>query len=675
MIKTLSNIIWLLLLPVLAAVVPGCSDEPVCPESETVPSPVPPAREGEVFIRFQMNLTGSGIPGGSRAGEYVTGETPGTSRENAINVIDLLVYNADNGSLIDVVTLDESQTAKIIAGEVVVASFSSTEGMKVNVFAAVNMPDRVRMQFSLGSSLNDLSISSVRADYWDVIEDIVPHSAGSQEKLENDGTGFIPMTGQFIYDDGAGKTGTITVVPEKMTKDNPFTLHADVCRMVAKIHVLANTEKHHLSSTNEDVEYVNAKTANYGVAAENGTDPYNNWMGWIRLENVRYMPNGTNKSSYIFPQPVTPVSGITEYSDWKDLNMDLDYYAESGRDQASGMDGFMGFDALKWMTDFSFYSGRALHMENISTHSHMAQVETFSQVRLDNTVSGTETPERYTRGMYCLENYFSAPADFTSFADYIDAIPMVTHVSIAAKLTPRWLVVLDNYVEMMDNFVYMYEHNKTGFWERYELNKGDFTDEDVARWQAIRNNSNYQPFFNDSYYKFRTFRIIKLNTEADATDIINWSLMANKLWSRNPADFENGKYPEGTFYVYDRYYDNIGVADDESGRFVWPQRYLYMTAGVMANATGEDVDLKTYSVPHIGGWGYYYTYLNATGNTPADGGMTPFYDSQVMRNTYYIVNVERFGMPGGAVSRPEYIKVNTEPVGWDYAGTGDINLH
>ena len=78
-------------------------------------------------------------------------------------------------------------------------------------------------------------------------------------------------------------------------------------------------------------------------------------------------------------------------------------------------------------------------------------------------------------------------------------------------------------------------------------------------------------------------------------------------------------------------------------------------------------------MPHIGGWGYYYTYLDEFG-APHEG-RTPYTASQVTRNTYYLITVEKFGVPGGSTSRPEYIRVNTEPVVWDYEGKGDIDLH
>ncbi len=77
-------------------------------------------------------------------------------------------------------------------------------------------------------------------------------------------------------------------------------------------------------------------------------------------------------------------------------------------------------------------------------------------------------------------------------------------------------------------------------------------------------------------------------------------------------------------------------------------------------------------MPHIGGWGYYYTYLDQLQTAQ---NRTPYTASQVTRNTYYLITVGNFGVPGGSTSQPEYIRVNTEPVGWDYEGKSDIDLH
>jgi len=151
--------------------------------------------------------------------------------------------------------------------------------------------------------------------------------------------------------------------------------------------------------------------------------------------------------------------------------------------------------------------------------------------------------------------------------------------------------------------------------------------------------------------------------EDDARCILDWSLMLRSVYVHGDAEIDGG-YPSGTFYVFDRRYD----ADFVSG-----QRYLCLTAGAVFLATGEFVSLKSRAVPHIGGWGYYFTYIDNNGT--ANGGRIPYSVSQVTRNVYYIINVSNFGFPGGSKSDPEFIKVNTDNIGWDYKGQGNIILH
>ncbi len=664
--------IWMLGILAAATCFAGCNEDTIredFPEKEEI--------TGNVYIRFRMNLDGNGIPGGTRAvsrAEEPREESPGTSHENAVNTIDLLVYDAGSDKLTDILSVGAEQIAQFRENpdhDFYVPVYAK-KGQKVKIYAAVNLTERMRQQFHLGQSGNDVSLSSARNDYWEVIEEFVPGSAGKQETLENSNGCGIPMTGQFVIDGTGGKE--IEITEGHTTKETALSVTADVSRIVAKVHVLTKQTKEFMLSTGEKVRYVHAEDKTSASEQSSGTDEdYSNWMGWIRLENVRYIPNATNKSTYLFPQSNDKEN--PSYP-WKDLNMDLESYV------VGGLDIDMGFDIPAWAEDYAFYNGLSLHKENVSVTSHLAQAEAYDTTKHANTLNGTDTDNRYTRGMYCLENYFDIPTS-EAFSKYEEALPMVTHVSITARLTPRWIVVVKDYAEKMKKFIEGYSNRKEEFLGKYGLTTGDFTEKDVERWKKI-----YEYYENstetdgkkkacfsgpDNLYR-NTFRIIKTASEADAGDILNWSLKVNNLWSRNVGDFENGKYPDGTFYVYDVKYDNQQIAPND---IEWKQGYLYLTAGAVAAATDDNIDIKTYSVPHLGGWGYYYTYLYQylyqLGRI--QNKKIPYIASQVTRNTYYLITVGNFGMPGGSISRPEYIKVNTEPVGWDYDGKGDLNLH
>lgn len=647
--------IWILLSLAIMMLFAGCSDDVL---REDLPEEEKPA--GNVYIRLQMNLNSNGPAGSraaSRAGEGSTDpETPGKGNENAVNTVDILVFDATTNELTDIVFIDKTQISQIIKPNKLVVPIFAKQGQTVKIYAAVNMTAAMRQFFTLGSTGTDFSLSSTGNSYWDVINEFVPGSNGKQATLEANANGCIPMTGQFKVEslsdgdtDNTIGNGDITIKGHT-TKNNPLSVKADVSRIVAKVHVLAKSIPFKISS-GEEVEYAIASSTT-PTEQELTDKDYSKWIGWIRLDNVRYILNGTNKSTYIFPQ----AKDTEGQYPWMDRNMDLTPY-RNGRM-------FSNYE-----NDFMFYDGMSLHRENISPTSHFAQAEKYVEENTwNNTVNGSDNTDRYTAGLYCLENYFDTPAansdDDNFYATRVDAIPMITHLSIAAKLTPRSIVVRKDYKERMDKFVKAYEDDPDDFRKQYGLTAEDFKNSDKDRWKTIK-----KLYFGTVSETYRIdFCIIKTESEADAADLINWSLMINNLWSGDDADFENGKYPASTFYVYDTHYDG-----EQAAETTWNQRYLYLTAGAVNAATDENIKIKTYSVPHIGGWGYYYTYLDQLKQT--DNGKTPYTASQVTRNTYYLVTVGNFGFPGGTVTRPEYIKVNTVPVGWDYSGKGDINLH
>lgn len=641
--------IWISVVLTAAAVLAGCSEDAMRDESSNGEE-----RATDLYIRFRMNLCGDGIPDDMRAvsrADAVADETPGTSRENAVDRVDLLVCDADSGELIDIVSLSENQIAKITdPQDFVVVPLRVNNAKSIYIYAVANMTDKMRLELILGRSIDDIALYSSNNDYWTVIDEFAPGSAGSQTTLESSGDGTIIMTGLFAPE--AGGSTRIAIAEENYAEDNPLAVKADISRIVAKVHVLVETpDLSHI--TNVRYVYAEDKTAK---TAEQADEDYANWIGWIRLENVRYMPNATNKSTYVFPHANDAAD--SPLSKWRDLNMSLDSYIVGGQ-----------FNAPMWTKDYVFYDGLSLHKENISANAHLAQAEKYDYERLSKTKNynpADSEADRYTQGMYCLENYFDAPLDAATFETFNDVIPMVTNVSIAAKLTPRSIVVIKNYAEQMDMLVDAFVDKNETYFEQLGLTLDDFTQHDKDRWTEIK--ERYEGFSDAAADYREDFRIIKTVSEADASDIINWSLKINKLWSRDAADFENGLYPDDTFYVYDTEYDIDRPADDP-----WTQRYLYLTAGAVTAATDSNMRIKTYSVPHLGGWGYYYTYIDQLGLT--ENGKTPYAASQVTRNTYYLITVGNFGKPGGTITRPEYIRVNTVPVGWDYSGRGDIILH
>jgi len=640
--------IWFYVALTAVMMLAGCSDDiPDTPGNEGNDE-----RQRDVFIHFRMELSDDGVHKVTRAeadaGVIADDETPGTEMENVVKSLELLVYDADTQLPIDYIYLDDRQIEQIMSETGLIVPIYAKVGQRIYLYAVANPTEKMLQTFSSPHTSRDLFTYSESNDYWDVINDYVPGTGGHQSALESNKTVGIPMTGKFHIE---GSTGNAITITENMTLEHPQPVSVTVSRILAKTHVLATTRK---------VAQADGTIAEYVVAldntslvkeAEDASDQYSNWMGWVRLSDVRYMPNGTNKSTYIFPH-----KNIEDKM--MDLNMDLMPYVTDDR-----------FNSAVYKNDFVYYAGVSLHNANISTENRMEQAETFDQTRLDLT-TGTHDPNRYTKGMYCLENYFDLPANgdfFQSFASTGTPIPMITHLSIATKLSPRYIMVTQDYADVMDEFIKVFRNTPDYFYRTYGLTPDDFSDADVQQWEVIKERYFSEATLPDIYRK--DFRIVKAKNEADAEDIINWSLMANSLWSGSAFDFENGKYPSGTFYVYDTNYDDALTAASD----VWPQRYLYITAGAVNLATNENITIKTYSEPHVGGWGYYYTYLDQLNQ--AENNITPYTSSQVTRNTYYLAIITNLGTPGGTITRPEYIKVNTVPVAWTYGGRGDIVLH
>lgn len=672
--------LWLIRFIAVAGLLAGCSDDNFRDDATEQWGPA-----GDVYIRFRMTIGNNGIPDITRVGEESgtgTGDetTPGTDRENAIETIDLLVYDAESGKLADIVSLKKETIDEITSDNGVVIPIYAHLNQSLHIYAAVNMTPTLRSRLWLDNSGEDISAASSKQDYWDVINDFVPGSDGKQENLENNVDGCIPMTGQFVTSDNM-KSVIIFTEEHKNGKKN-LSVTANVSRIVAKVHVLAKSEEHNvvisqkekldingnpvldengktvIEYVTEPVKYVIAK--DYSDKNQSGTDSDENadWLGWMRLSSVRYIINGTNKSTYLFPQTQTNTDGKTVP---KDLNMDLEAYRNGQL-----------FDESLWNRDFNFYDGMSLHSANILNTQYFGKAEAYDEDKLNNTTTGAI--DRYTKGLYCLENYFDTPTDESFYSNLTTAIPSVTHLSIATRLVPRRLAVLTDFPGTLDAFFKEAGdmNYSADFYRKYNITKNDLDRRDAEHWEKMKKN-----YFEENKASktelYRTdFIIVKTDNEYDAESLINWSLIARGLWTGDDTDFENGRFPKNTYYVYDTKYDEISGAANGN----YSQRYVYLVAGAVALAKGDNIRIKNYSVPHIGGWGYYFTYIDETQEPPADGKtMTPYTNSQVTRNKYYIITVGNFGTPGGTITEPEYIKVNTLSVGWDYAGRGDIHLH
>jgi len=647
---------WILF--VVATALAACSDSPCVPDEPELPGEPPLEENAYAYMRLHINMDGRGLPGSRAEQVEPPYEHVGSNRENALTSMDILICDDVNGTIRQFYTLAQVQLQSILNNETVGINVPVEGWAPVHIYALVNMPDDIRRLFVPGKKISDIGYASTGSSYEDVINEYVAGSNGHQTMLEAGGTGSIPMTGQFVMGE-TGETGI--VLANGIDKDNPLVLKVDMCRIVAKAHLLVKW----LTAGAAGVKYVYALDTKAMAGSASGKDNEVNakWLGWMRVDNVRYIPNGINKSTFVLPHASS--TGSVNPA-WDDMNMSLDWYI------TGGMDFDIDFDANAWTRDFVYYNGMDLHRNNVSDNSELAHAECYVEETYSNTINDREGA--YTEGMYCLENFFHEPDARGRFDTYEGSVPMITHLSVAAKLTPRWIVIRENFLDMMTDFVNNYNYmDANKFNKEYGLTPGDFGDEDVARWERIKEYYKDDLTGEGNIYR-DIFRIFELDREADAIDILNWSLMGNHLWSGDANDFERGLYPPETFYCYDVKYDT--QAQGVIRGIVWNQQYLYLSAGAVAAAATTDAtaDITTYSVPHLGGWCYYFTYFNDT-QQPLVDGKVPYTASQVTRNKYYLTTIGNFGSPGGTITRPEYIKVNTVPVAWHYAGHGEVNLH
>lgn len=375
----------------------------------------------------------------------------------------------------------------------------------------------------------------------------------------------------------------------------PFTLK----RLVAKVLVTATT-----TNTN-DIEYCTLAGPMAGI-------------GWIPLKNVKYIINGLNTKSYLMQKynnntPEDPNFSIENNIHVSDDNIDpIDYQ------------------------DFYFNS-----INSVSEYeSNFAQAEKYDASRIpvsnDNSVDNP-----YTGGLYCPENTFALPADeqtLKAFYDYkSDAWPMVTHLIVSAKFTPKKIVVersLADWVQSPDNI----------------------SISEAIRME-IKNKITAADNLNDN---FKSLCTILCSSEEVAKAVLLSSLKRENYLKE---DDNSQGLPDETYFWND--------SKD------LPMVFTYGAAKIFSSVSTNTEQFDQFAtVPD--GVGYYYIYLDNTNSTTGDG--TASYDrknpknSIVERNAYYLVNIKSISGPGDATMKGDNILVNTVKTGWKEGGNAVVDL-
>lgn len=378
--------------------------------------------------------------------------------------------------------------------------------------------------------------------------------------------------------------------------DNPFTLK----RLVAKVHVTATTTK-----TN-DIEYCTLAGPMAGI-------------GWIRLENVKYIINGLNTKSYLM-QKYNKYNNNNNNNTPEDPNFSIENNIQVQENN---------IDSVK-CEDFYFNS-----IKSISTfESYFAQAEKYDASRI---------PTSNNKGLYCPENTFTLPSDqskLDAFGKYkSDAWPMVTHVIVSAKFTPKKIVVerlLAEWVQSSGNI--------------------SISQEIILE---IKNIINKAPDLNDN---FKSLCTIECSSEEVAKAVLLSSLKRAGYLKDN--DNSQG-LPDETYFWND--------SKD------LPMVFTYGAAKIFSRVSTNAEQFDQFAtVPD--GVGYYYIYLDNTKSNSTTGDGTISYDrkdpknSIVERNAYYLVNIKSISGPGDATMKGDNILVNTVKTGWKVGGNAVVDL-
>ena len=565
------------------------------------------------FPRKELAISQSErVNDGSGAVSRATGdEIPGTSDENAIHSLYIYLFNSSTNDLVywaDITNLYQSDDTKTYV--IKLQDISLPEG--VSIYLAANLTRQQAESITSPKATYKTNATS----YTRAINEFAPYEFMPQfgvAGISKRDIG-IAMTGQAVS--AAGSEQTFNNIYQYNSLDNPLSLTVDLKRVVAKalLTVDAADEKELTDGSLDGVDY-----AVIGSGNDN--------KGWVRISDIYYFPNGTNKSLYWFEQ-----------ADNQDPNSDLTPYISS-----KGTDAELALNTESYQKDFVYYN----QSDQYKLYYAYYQAEKFDQTKDQN--------KQYTAGMYFLENTFAIPEETSGYKTQLEtyklALPMVTSISIALRYTPKEI-----YVEK-------------GLYEKLEKGEGMSASE-REKWNTMK--GKYQgnkPWDEATWTEGVSVSAVIFNDEADAQFVLTMSLKLNKAYISSTeygnqvtnGTYSGSKFPDNTFFAFT-------PETDTDDKFL----YHYYTYGARQNIVNP-----IYYVPYVGGWAYYYTYLDGDSTDFGEGtnsSKAEYSDSQVKRNTYYILKLNKITRLGGSKTDPNNIQVNTTVIPWMKGGRLDVDL-
>ena len=363
----------------------GCQEQNCVEEIDTSHA------RNSLYLNLNLRVNdGSGAV--SRATDE--GVIPGTDDdedENNIHSLYIYLFNSETGALVywaDITNLYQADNTKTYA--IKLQDINLPE--KVSIYLAANLTRQQAESITSPTA----SYKTNATSYTRAINEFAPYE-------------FIPqfgVTGISKRDIGIAMTEQAVSGSDKefdlhryTSPDNPLALTVNLKRVVAKALLTVAP-----ASSDEIAEGYDKNEAYAVIASENQN------KGWVRINDIYYFPNGTNKSLYWFEQENN-----------KDPNSALTDYISSTESDAE-----LSLNTEKYQNDFVYYN----QTEQYKLYYAYYQAQKFDQE--------TDKNNSYTAGMYFLENTFTIPDGYDSPLEaYKLALPMVTSISIALRYTPK----------------------------------------------------------------------------------------------------------------------------------------------------------------------------------------------------------------------------------------------
>lgn len=574
----------------------GCQEQNCVEEIDTSHA------RNSLYLNLSLRVNdGSGAASRATDEDFILG----TGDENTIHSLYIYLFNSETGALV--------YWADI-------TNFYQADDKKTDVIKLqdINLPEQVSIYLAANLTRQQAeSITSPEAtyktnatSYTRAINEFAPYE-------------FMPqfgVTGISKRDIGIAMTGQAVSGSDKVfdihgytSPDNPLALTVDLKRVVAKALLTVDA-----ATTDNMNGYV--PDVAYAVIASKNTN-----KGWVRISDIYYFPNGTNKSLHWFEQKNNA-----------DPNSDLTDYISS-----AGTDTELALNTENYQNDFVYYN----QTEQYKLYYAYYQAQKFDP---------TDDNNSYTAGMYFLENTFTIPEEETSgyktqLESYKLALPMVTSISIALRYTPKEIYVEKGLYTQLENGQGMSANERQEWENMKKIYEGDWKNfEETTSTDEVKN--------------------IVFATEADAQFVLTMSLKLNKAYISSTeygnqvtnGTYSGSKFPDNTFFAF------TPDSDSDTGSNTNTFLYHYYTYGARQNIANP-----IYYVPYVGGWAYYYTYLDGT---DTNENPTKYSASQVTRNTYYILKLNKITRLGGSKTDPNNIQVNTTVVPWKKGGRLDVDL-